>query len=413
MKGFGGCRHALAIGSALWAITAAQAAAAQTAPTQATGDPVAQDEEQPEAPAGDDIVVTGSRVKRDGYSAPTPETVLSNVEIEAKAPANIANFVNQLPQAAASDTPRTQTVQVGSGTAGSNFLNLRGLGASRTLVLLDGRRVVGASTEGLVDINTLPASLISRVDVVTGGASAAYGSDAVSGVVNFVLDTRFTGVKASIQNGITTYGDGYNWKADLAVGKAFGDGRGHIVASGMYSKDEGIGESRSRPWYNGAKIIPNPAFVPGNGQPTQIAATDVKLSRTTLGGIIVSGPLQGTEFGRGGAVGQHQYGTVSGIFQIGGQGLDLAEYYALSTPVEQRTAFARISYDFSDAFKTLCRGELRVVARHALFALQHLYGQSDAAQRQCLSAGYGAQPPARSRADDVRLRYVERRYWPL
>lgn len=300
------------------------------------------------------IVVTGSRVKRDGFAAPTPETVLSAAEIQTNAPANIANFVNQLPQASPSDTPRTATVQVGTGTAGSNFLNLRGLGASRTLVLLDGRRVVGASAEGLVDVNTLPSTLISRIDVVTGGASAAYGSDAVSGVVNFVLDTKYKGVKASFQNGFTNYGDGYNWKADIAAGTDFADGRGHILLSGMISDDEGIGESASRPWFNGQKIIPNP--VTGAGQPTQIAASNVGLSRTGFGGLIVSGALRGTEFGAGGTVSQRDFGTVSGIFQIGGTGLDLAEFYGLSTPVEQRTAFGRLSYDFSEAFKVFAEG---------------------------------------------------------
>jgi outer membrane receptor protein involved in Fe transport len=357
MKNVQTCGRALKLGVAVGALILA---GANPAFAQGSGaepsEGVVQDGDQSDGASdqGSGIVVTGTRVKRDGFSAPTPETVLSALEIQTSAPANIANFVNQLPQAAPSDTPRTNTVQVGTGTAGSNFLNLRSLGAARTLVLLDGRRMVGASTEGLVDVNTLPSSLISRIDVVTGGASAAYGSDAVAGVVNFVLDTKFKGLKLSAQNGITTYGDGYNWKADIAAGTDFAGGRGHILVSGMISKDEGIGESRSRPWFNGQKIIPNP--VTGAGQPTQIAAENVKLSRSTLGGIIVSGVLRGTEFGPGGAVSQHQYGTVSGIFQIGGTGLDLAEYYGLSTPVEQRTAFARLSYDFSDAFNVFAEG---------------------------------------------------------
>ena len=344
-------RRALAVSVAFGALLAAGATPA-----------FAQDaaEDQSEAAPGDTtdegpgLIVTGSRVKRDGYSAPTPETVLSGAEILTAAPANIANFVNQLPQVAPSDTPRTNTVQVGTGTAGANFLNLRGMGASRTLVLLDGRRVVGASVQGLVDVNTLPSTLISRIDVVTGGASAAYGSDAVSGVVNFILDTKFKGIRASAQNGITTYGDGYNWKADIALGTDFADGRGHVLLSGMIADDEGIGESASRPWYNGAKIIPNP--VTGAGQPTQIAAENVRLSRTALGGLITSGVLRGTEFGVNGAVTQKDFGTPSGIFQIGGTGLDLAEFYGLSTPVEQRTGFGRLSYDFSDAFKVYAEG---------------------------------------------------------
>ena len=98
-------------------------------------------------------------------------------------------------------------------TAGVSNLNLRGLQAIRTLVLLDGKRVVGSTLSGFnnngsaVDVNIMPDALISRVDVVTGGASAVYGSDALAGVVNFVLDKKFTGIKGNVQGGVTTYGD--------------------------------------------------------------------------------------------------------------------------------------------------------------------------------------------------------------
>jgi len=303
-----------------------------------------------------DIVVTGTRVKRDGYSAPTPETVLSGADIAAAAPANIANYVNTLPALSASNTPRTQTQNVSSGTAGSNFLNLRGLGPTRTLVLLDGRRVVGASVDGLVDVNTLPSALVSRIDVVTGGASAAYGSDAVSGVVNFVLDTKFTGLRVSAQAGVTEYGDGGNQRLELASGASFANGRGHILVSGMYSKDAGVTESASRPWFNGAKIIANPAFAAGNGQPSQIAVTNANQGSATLGGIVTSGTLRGTEFLTGGATRPFQYGQTTGIYSLGGQFNDQAGYYALSTPVEQYTAFGRISFDFSEAFKVFAEG---------------------------------------------------------
>jgi len=132
----------------------------------------------------EEIVVTGTRVQRDGYEAPTPLTVVGIEQIEAAAPANIAEFVNTMPQISGSATPQTSNSSISSGTAGLNTLNLRNLGSTRTLVLLDGQRTVGSSASGqTVDINSYPQQLISRVDVVTGGASAVYGSDAVAGVI--------------------------------------------------------------------------------------------------------------------------------------------------------------------------------------------------------------------------------------
>src|SRR5690606_33164745 len=143
-----------------------------------------------------EVTVTGTRIVRDGYEAPTPTTIVGIQEIQAAAPANVADFVNTLPSLAGSATPATGQSSVSAGGAGLNVLNLRNLGTARTLVLLDGQRVVGSQPTGLVDVNNFPQQLIERVDIVTGGASAAYGSDAFSGVVNFILDRDFTGFKA-------------------------------------------------------------------------------------------------------------------------------------------------------------------------------------------------------------------------
>ncbi|MCI4588468.1 TonB-dependent receptor plug domain-containing protein, partial [Escherichia coli] len=128
------------------------------------------------------IVLTGSRVQRDGYESPTPVSIVSADEIAKSATPNIADFVNTLPAVSGSTTPITTSNSVGAGRQGVNSLNLRGIGDIRTLTLLDGRRVGGMLNNGVVDISELPQQLISRVDVVTGGASASYGSDALSGV---------------------------------------------------------------------------------------------------------------------------------------------------------------------------------------------------------------------------------------
>lgn len=304
-----------------------------------------------------DIVVTGSRVKRDGYSAPTPETVLSADAISDAAPANLADFVNDLPALVGSSTPRTATTNLSSASAGSNFLNLRGLGANRTLILLDGRRVVGSNADQRVDANTLPTALVSRIDVVTGGASAAYGSDAVSGVVNFVLDTKFTGLKASAQSGITTYGDDAKWKVELTGGSDFADGKGHVLLSGSYSDSQGQQEAGKRRWFKSQKIIPNPAFAAGNGQPTLINASNVNIAAGTAGGLITTGALRGTQFVEGGAYRPFQFGAPAGpLYSIGGEPNDLAAIWQLEVPLEQQNIFGRASYDFSDAVKVFLEG---------------------------------------------------------
>ena len=153
-----------------------------------------------------EVVVTGSRTARDGSQAPTPVTVMGFDELERSSPRNIVEGLTSLPAFRGSTSTNTPALSTANNNTGS-FLNLRALGAQRTLVLLDGRRVAPASNNGATNFNLLPQSLISRVDVVTGGASAAYGSDAVAGVVNVVLQTDFEGLKGTVQGGISSHND--------------------------------------------------------------------------------------------------------------------------------------------------------------------------------------------------------------
>src|SRR5579871_4504250 len=125
-----------------------------------------------------EVQVTGTRIVRDGYQAPTPVTVLSKDTLDAVAPNNIADALNQLPQMMSGVTPTSQPAGISGGALGVNELNLRDLGTNRTLILLDGKRVINSSISAgfsAPDVNTVPSALVSRVDVVTGGASAAYG----------------------------------------------------------------------------------------------------------------------------------------------------------------------------------------------------------------------------------------------
>ncbi|MBU0869515.1 MAG: TonB-dependent receptor plug domain-containing protein, partial [Alphaproteobacteria bacterium] len=162
-----------------------------------------------------DIVVTGSRIGRTGFTTPTPVTVLNADQLNKAAPSTIADSLRTLPALTATSGPQRAT---GTQGGGQSFLNLRNLGAVRTLTLLDGRRFVAASQYGTVDVNLLPAGLVQRVDVVTGGASAAYGSDAVAGVVNFVLDTKFEGLKGEVSTGIADEGDNQELRGSLTGG---------------------------------------------------------------------------------------------------------------------------------------------------------------------------------------------------
>jgi outer membrane receptor protein involved in Fe transport len=298
----------------------------------------------------DEIVVTGTRVVRDGYEAPTPLTVLNVDEIEAVAPANIAEFVNQIPSVVESTTPAGGLFSLSSGQAGISSVNLRGIGNNRTLVLLDGQRSVASILNGTVDVNNFPQGLVQRVEVVTGGASAAYGSDAVSGVVNFILDREYTGVKGEVSGGVTTYGDDPNWKVSLTGGFPFAGGKGHVLLSGEAAMRYGI-DGVPREWNNnGCYQINNPRFTATNGEPERLVTCGAGLSNATPGGIIASTALRGIAFGPGGAPYNFNYGLTLDPWMIGGEwrSVQANSGQALQPSEERQVVFTRVSYELSD-----------------------------------------------------------------
>ncbi|MGE4063796.1 MAG: TonB-dependent receptor plug domain-containing protein [Rhodospirillaceae bacterium] len=313
----------------------------------------------------DEVVITGSRIVRDGYEAPTPVSVLGMEELNSMAVTNIADAVNRLPAFGAAVTNRNASTSVSSGTGGVNQLNLRGLGATRTLVLLDGKRMVGATLAGFdnngsaVDINAFPNGLVSRVDVVTGGASAVYGSDALAGVVNFVLDKEFTGIKGSIDTGITTYGDNEQYKIDVSAGAPFAGGRGHFLVSGEHAYEHGI-MNNPRPWADMSyTVMNNPNYNGSNGEPQILTATQTGLSNATRGGLIISCagfagnscPLRGTQFIEGGTPAPFIFGPlISGSVMSGGDWRTsrIDTDPMLSIRLERESVFTRLSYDITD-----------------------------------------------------------------
>ncbi|WP_035302694.1 TonB-dependent receptor domain-containing protein [Brevundimonas naejangsanensis] len=188
------------------------------------------------------IVVTGSRIRQPGYEASSPITSLSSESIAMSQPVAVEELVKDLPAAVPAVGSATN-----NGSGGGATINLRGLGTNRTLVLINGRRVVPFNLEGVVDTNTIPLALVERVDTVTGGASAVYGADAVAGVVNFILKNNFEGVEVNSSYGFSGEDDAVRRKFDVTMGGNFADDRGNAVVSFGYTKTDPLYQVR-RPW---------------------------------------------------------------------------------------------------------------------------------------------------------------------
>lgn len=294
---------------------------------------------------GGEIVVTGSRIARNGFDTPSPVTALSAETLAQRAPTNIPDALNQLPQFVNSQSPASrQRATVNTQVQVGNFLNLRGLGSQRTLILLDGLRVPPTSPDGSVSIDTLPQTLVQRVDVVTGGASAVYGSDAVVGVVNFVLDRNFTGLRVNAQSGISDEGDARSYKIGVAGGLSLLDDRLRLLASVERFDIGAIRRFDDRPLARaglnyctvGSGTAASP-FTVLSGCRSQIA---------TYGGLIRSGVLSGNAFNPDGTISRFVPGGLGGV---GGNGAVLPTSQDLVVPLKTWQTFARASYEFSPA----------------------------------------------------------------
>lgn len=193
----------------------------------------------------DDIVVTGTRIARSGYAAPVPLTVVDEAQISASGANAIINVLRETPSIASG----LDSSNGGNNTdGGAAFVNLRGLGTNRSLTLVNGRRrVSGSSTSSAVDLNTIPAAMVERAEITTGGASAIYGADAVSGVVNIITRKNFDGVELSARGGVSDRGDAENYAVSLFAGTRFRDDRGAINFAVTYS-DESALSLKDRPY---------------------------------------------------------------------------------------------------------------------------------------------------------------------
>jgi len=304
------------------------------------------------APGGggsDEIIVTGSQIQREGFVSATPITGVDSSDLARVSAPNIAEALNQLPALKPSVTPTS----VGnlSKLAGGNYLDLRGLTYLRTLTLIDGKRYVPGNPEGAINTNLIPQALISSVDVVTGGASAAYGSDAVAGVVNLKLDDKLDGVRGSLQGGITDHNDSRNYLASVAFGKPFAEGRGHILLGAEFAQNSGIADASQRKWARNRSVIVNPLYDGVSSEPLYIHVDDARTSFTSPGGVITSGPLTGVAFGANGTTFPFRFGSsvTDGNTMDGGDGDPLASPYVLETPLKRRAFYAGGHFEFSEA----------------------------------------------------------------
>jgi outer membrane receptor protein involved in Fe transport len=302
------------------------APAEQTAPTE---------EAQPE-----EVLVTGSRIVMPGAVSASPLQSVGAAQIQEAGAINVQEVLLRNPTFGSPGISRTNS-SFATQSAGVATVNLRNLGEDRTLVLVNGRRFVsGVPGANAVDLNVIPTQFLSRVDILTGGSSAVYGSDAVAGVVNMVYKTDFEGVQVDGQMGISEYGDGADKQVNLLVGKNFADGRGNIMLFGGYSK-EGTVLKRNRFTEAGSSAIDRTSNTLTPNDPF----------------VLFSGFTPGGRFYAGDSV--FSYGSDNQLRDCTGVscgGFNRSDYRYLAVPVERYVAAGRANFEVSDAFNLFFEG---------------------------------------------------------
>jgi iron complex outermembrane receptor protein len=303
--------------------------------------------------ATENVTVTGSRIVN-GAASPTPVTAVSTADLLNQSPLSIPDALAQLPQFAPTVGTRTQVEANGRGfgTPTPGF-NLYGLGTIRTLVLLDGNRVPGTFYDTTVNVDMLPQLLVKRVDVVTGGASAVYGSDAVAGVVNYVLDHHFNGFKGVAQGGISTYGDAKSFRLGGVAGFDVLD-HGHFEASAEYFDSDSVRDAGTRPFGNTSCSLvgSGTAAVPYN------MMCGIRQSNTSPNGLIVNGPQKGNQFSANGqSIVAFNPGatTTTANANIGGDG-GVTSHEDLTPTDHTFQSYARFDYDITKDLSVFVEG---------------------------------------------------------
>ncbi|WP_167765404.1 TonB-dependent siderophore receptor [Brevundimonas sp. S30B] len=341
---------------------------------------VAAAQTQPAAPAEaqpttvSDIVVTGSRIRLPDYVAPNPVQSITSEDFDRSGQTNLTNFLTEVPALSGSLTLQDGADTSTPGLAGLNLLNLRNLGTTRTLVLVNGRRHV-ASNPGTaaVDVNAIPVALVERTEVLTGGASAVYGADGVSGVVNFILKDDFEGIDFRAQTGWSDEGGGENYFGTLVLGQNFNEGRGNVTLALEYNRDEALkftDRSYTRPG-NRFIFIADP-----DDQTRRILANDVRYTDTSPGGSVytnffTSTTESGVTFLGDGSL--FQDGIFAGGFtMIGGSGSRLDDFNDDLLPgLERGTVALNARYDLTSNLRAF--GELKYTNSESQFTAQPSY----------------------------------------
>lgn len=315
------------------------------------------------APAEDgvqQVVITGSRIVRRDYTATSPIVTVDAENFERSSTVGVEASLNQLPQfqPGATQFDAARNIQSNAfGGVGAATVNLRGLGTNRTLVLIDGRRAEPADATLVVDVNSIPSAAISRVEVITGGASAVYGADALSGVVNFILKDDFEGLTVDAQSSITEQGDGSETRFNALFGASNADGRANVLLGADWTRRSGIALADRDFYKNGwadpgttGGSVRRPSWRPANApdQPSR-AALDAVYGSPGVASPLVTNYFNtdGTLFQAGPVIGYNgadpnlitrSNGTLS---QQDNPGL-------LSSPLERYSAFGRARYRFTD-----------------------------------------------------------------
>jgi len=316
------------------ALLRASVAPAILGATLVSGVAMAQDAPQgADAAPADTIVVTGSLIRNPNLERSTPVTATTADQIELKQNNTAEEILREIPGI----VPSIGSA-VNNGNGGASFVDLRGLGSNRNVVLLDGDRLVPAELQGRFDLNNIPVALIERVEALTGGASTTYGADAISGVVNFITKSDFSGFEANVSNQITEQGDGNYFRADVTMGANFDDGRGNAVFS--------IGYQQSDPVYQGGRpysidnIDSYSGAIGGSGTSTPTRFTGVNPSGTAAGNGTRQVTADGTAFRPTTAFDAYNFNPFN-VFQ---------------TPFERFNMFASARYEISDAVEAYTRG---------------------------------------------------------
>jgi len=317
-----------------------------------------------EPSALDEVVVTGSRIQNSGMTSPTPLTVLNADTFKQTAPSSVDDIISQLPAFRSNSGPNQVQRNSGSISTGQSIANLRGLGGQRTLMLIDGQRPVPTNAQGTTGTNIIPVELIRRVEVVTGGASAAYGSDAVAGVTNFVLKDRIDGLQGSIYAGRSQRGDNNEIGVSLATGFSAMDDRLRVVVGGDYNDNDGVGNIYSRSWsavepgnsgnpisFGATRAAGTPAFGWANGveYATQTPGGVINTARTAAGAT--SALLNQFAFASDGSLYRLARGPVFGNLMINSSSNPVATPIAqwnLKQPLEQLSTMGKAVYDVNE-----------------------------------------------------------------